>query len=227
MTDGQNTAGGQKQTGVAGQHHSNPQGGLNGQAKRAGDQLADAAQQSKDQAAKTVSALASEAGERVQSYLDQQVVAGADLVEGVSKAMRAAADELAPTLPILASAARSAADNVQNICRNIRNKNADELLSDARDMVRRKPALVFSAAAGLGFLAFRILNAGDTQRRSTSQNMTPLQPSHHTDSFGSTRRAGPTYGSTESFGSTGQAGRTYGGTQSFEPTGQAGRIDGR
>jgi hypothetical protein len=236
MTEGQNSAGRQtgfgQQTGFAGQHDSNTQGGLKGQAKRAGDQLADAAQQAKDQAAKTVSALASEAGERVQSYLDQQVAAGADLVEGVSNAMRVAADELDHTSPMLASAARSAADNVQNVCRNIRNKNADELLSDARDMVRRKPALVFGAAAGLGFLAFRVLNAGVTQRRSTHQNMAPLQPSDDpigsgTGSFGSTAQAGRAFGGTESFGSTGQAGRTPGGTASFEPAGQAGRIHGR
>jgi len=238
MTEGQNLGGRQtrfgQEAGSAGQQHaSHSQGGSKNQGKQAGDQLAGAVQQGKDQVTKTVSALSSEAGERVQSYLDQQVIAGADLVEGVSKAMRVAADELGRTSPMLASAARSAADNVQSVCQNVRNQNADELLSDARDMVRRKPALVFCAAAGLGFLAFRVLNAGAPQRRSASQHRTPLQPSDDPigggpQRFGSTHQTGRPYSGTGPFGSTGQAGCTYGDTgSSFEPSDQKGRIHGR
>jgi hypothetical protein len=231
MTERQNPTGQQtgieQRTGFAGQNDSNTKGELKSQAQGAGDQSAGAEQQAKDRATKTASALASEAGERVHSYLDQQVVAGADLVEGVSNAMRVAANELGRTSPMLASAARRAADSVQNVSRNFKNKNADELLSEARDMVRRKPALVFGAAAGLGFLAFRVLNAG---RRLAPHNLTPLQASEDpiggTQKFASTHQTGRLYSGTGRFGSTDQAGSTYGETGP-EPSTQTGRDQGR
>jgi hypothetical protein len=153
-------------------------------AKQAGAKLVDAAQEIGDHAKDAASSLASEAGDRIQVYMSQQVVAGADLVEGISDAVRVAAGELGRTSPALAGLVRGAADNIQGVSRQVRNKSTEELLASARDIVRRKPALVFGTAAGLGFLAFRLLNAGLTQnapqvrQRPPSREVPwPLQPS--------------------------------------------------
>jgi uncharacterized protein YyaL (SSP411 family) len=182
------------------------QAALKDQAKQAGAKLVDAAQQIGDHAKETASSLASEAGDRIHGYVNQQVVAGADLVERVSDAVRVAAGELHRTSPALAGLVRGAADNIQGVSRHVRNKNTEELLASARDVVRRKPALVFGAAAGLEFLAYRLLNAGLTQSGSLHRQRPPsrevpwpLQPSDQplgrsTDGFDSTHHAGPIHG---------------------------------
>jgi hypothetical protein len=167
--------------------------------------LADAAQQIGGHAKETAKSLASEAGERAQGYANQQIVAAADLVEETSKAIRVAADELGRTSPTLAGLVRGAADNFQSISREVRNKNAEEILASARDIVRRRPALVFGAAAGLGFLAFRLLNAGrpretvQHRERSSEDEHWPLQPSSDPigtapERFASTHQADPIHG---------------------------------
>jgi predicted trehalose synthase len=68
---------------------------LKNQARQAGAKVADAAQHIGASAKETASSLASEAGDHIQGYVNQQVVAGADLVERISSAIKTAADELA------------------------------------------------------------------------------------------------------------------------------------
>jgi hypothetical protein len=176
------------------------QADLKDQARQAGAKLVDAAQEVGDHAKEAASSLASEAGDRIQGYMSQQVVAGADLVEGISDAVRVAAGELGRTSPALAGLVRGAADSIQDVSRQVRNKSTEELLASARDIVRHKPALVFGAAAGLGFLAFRLLNAGMAQstpqhrQRPTSRDVSwPLQPSDQspgTDGLDSANQTG-------------------------------------
>jgi len=95
--------------------------------------------------------------------MDQQVAAGADLAGRVASAIKTAADELDRTSPALSGMVRSGGKKVQDLSHQLRDKSAYEILADSRDFVRRKPALVFGAAAALGFVAYRVLNAGMTQ----------------------------------------------------------------
>jgi ElaB/YqjD/DUF883 family membrane-anchored ribosome-binding protein len=144
---------------------SNPnlKGGLTDQAKQAGASLADTAQRAGDQVREAASSVGSEAQHRFQGYLDQQVAAGADLAGRIAGAITAAADELDRTSPSLGSAVRGAGERVQDMSRQFRDKTADEIVAVTRDLVRRKPALVFGVAAAFGFVAYRVLNAGMTQ----------------------------------------------------------------
>jgi ElaB/YqjD/DUF883 family membrane-anchored ribosome-binding protein len=137
--------------------------GLADRARQASAALAETAQRAGDQAREAASSLGSEAQERLQGYMDQQVVAGADLVGRIAGAINAAADELGRTSPALGSAVRGAGDRVQDLSQQFRDKTADEILANTRDFVRHKPALVFGVAAALGFVAYRVLNAGMTQ----------------------------------------------------------------
>jgi hypothetical protein len=98
------------------------QAALKDQARQAGAKLVDAAQQIGDHAKETASSLASEAGDRIQGYVSQQVVAGADLVEGISDAVRVAAGELGRTSPALAGLVRGAADSIQSVSRQVRRR---------------------------------------------------------------------------------------------------------
>ena len=56
--------------------------------------------------------------------------------------------------------ARSAADQVQGISSAVRDKDIDELLDDARAVVRKSPAVAIGAAAALGFVVARLIQAG-------------------------------------------------------------------
>lgn len=60
--------------------------------------------------------------------------------------------------------ARGAADRVQGFTSAIDEKSVDDLLADAREMVRKSPAAAVGVAAGLGFVVARLLSAGLDQR---------------------------------------------------------------
>jgi ElaB/YqjD/DUF883 family membrane-anchored ribosome-binding protein len=140
--------------------------GLADKARQTGAALTETAQRVGDQARETASSFASDAQQRIHGYMDQQVAAGADLAGRVASAIKTAANELDRTSPALSGMVRGAGEKVQDLSQKFRDKSADELLADTRDFVRRKPALVFGAAAALGFVAYRVLNAGMTQSAS-------------------------------------------------------------
>jgi ElaB/YqjD/DUF883 family membrane-anchored ribosome-binding protein len=143
--------------------------GLADKARQAGATLTQAAQRVGEQAGEAASSLASGTHERLHGYMDQQVTAGADLAGQVANAIKAAADELGRTSPALGGVVRSSGEMVQDLSRQFRDKTAEEVLAETRDFVRRKPALVFGAAAALGFVAYRIFNAGLSQSASPDQ----------------------------------------------------------
>jgi ElaB/YqjD/DUF883 family membrane-anchored ribosome-binding protein len=57
--------------------------------------------------------------------------------------------------------ARKAASAVSGIAEGLKSKEVEQLLHDARDFVRKKPAVAIGAAAAVGFLLTRLLKAGD------------------------------------------------------------------
>lgn len=60
--------------------------------------------------------------------------------------------------------ARSAADQVQGFSSAIDGKSVDDLIAEARDLVRKSPAVAVGVAAGLGFVVARLLTSGLDQR---------------------------------------------------------------
>jgi ElaB/YqjD/DUF883 family membrane-anchored ribosome-binding protein len=57
--------------------------------------------------------------------------------------------------------ARKAADAVSGAASSLQSKDVDELLGDARDFVRKRPAVAIGAAAALGFALTRLLKSSD------------------------------------------------------------------
>lgn len=55
--------------------------------------------------------------------------------------------------------ARTAADQVQGFSASVRDKDLDELLDDAREVVRKSPAVAIGAAAALGFVVARLIQS--------------------------------------------------------------------
>lgn len=61
--------------------------------------------------------------------------------------------------------ARSAAEQVQGFSAAMRDKDLDELVADAREVVRKSPGVAIGAAATLGFVIARLIQSGlDAQR---------------------------------------------------------------
>ncbi|HEU0045134.1 hypothetical protein [Sphingomonas sp.] len=56
--------------------------------------------------------------------------------------------------------ARSAAEQVQGLSSAVKEKDVDELLDDARALVRKSPAAAIGAAAAVGFVVARLIQSG-------------------------------------------------------------------
>jgi len=74
---------------------------------------------------------------------------------------------------------RQAAGSVASFSDLIRYKDVDQLLDDARDLVRKSPAVAIGAAATIGFVIARIAKAGfdaSLTTTPTTGGVTPLDP---------------------------------------------------
>lgn len=56
--------------------------------------------------------------------------------------------------------ARSAADAVANFSQSLQAKQIDDLIDDARDFVKKSPAVAIGTAAAIGFVLARLVKAG-------------------------------------------------------------------
>jgi ElaB/YqjD/DUF883 family membrane-anchored ribosome-binding protein len=54
----------------------------------------------------------------------------------------------------------SAAESVSGFAESLRGKDIDELVEDARELVRKSPGVAIGAAVGLGFILARLAKAG-------------------------------------------------------------------
>lgn len=64
--------------------------------------------------------------------------------------------------------ARSAADAVANFSKSLQSKQVDDLLDEARDFVKKSPAVAIGTAAAIGFVLARLVKAGlDAPARQT------------------------------------------------------------
>jgi len=56
--------------------------------------------------------------------------------------------------------ARSAADAVSNFSQSLQSKQVDDLIGEARDFVKKSPAIAIGTAAAIGFVLARVIKAG-------------------------------------------------------------------
>lgn len=56
--------------------------------------------------------------------------------------------------------ARSAADAVSGFSESLKSKNVDDIVADARDFVKKSPAIAIGTAAALGFVLVRLIKSG-------------------------------------------------------------------
>jgi hypothetical protein len=123
-------------------------------------QVTETAQQAQAQAKDAMADLSSQATANVKDLLNHQVNAGAEFASSVAHSIGCAADDLSRNAPQFAELARGAAHKMDSFAAQVREKSIDDLLQDGSDFARRQPAVVFGAAAIVGFALLRMLKVG-------------------------------------------------------------------
>lgn len=125
---------------------------LRGQAAELGSQAASKANELREQATDQVFAFASQGKDRATEALD-----------GAAKLINDAAAQLEDRLGgAYGGYARQAGDTVAGLANSLRTKEVDQLVDEARDFIKKSPALALGAAAAAGFLMSRMIKAGGT-----------------------------------------------------------------
>jgi hypothetical protein len=135
--------------------------------------IRDGAREMKEQAsnvAESAKGLASQAGEKLLSSVEEQKAAGADFVGGIAGAIRRAANEFDKDVPQAAQYIRRAADQIGTVSDAFRRRDLSQLVADVQGFARKQPTAFLGAAVLAGFAVVRFLKtstagatAGNTQ----------------------------------------------------------------
>jgi hypothetical protein len=99
------------------------------------------------------------AKDAVLSTAEAQKAGGADRLDGLSKAVHEAADDLGHEMPKAASYIHAMADRLGDASASLRNRNIEELVGTVNDFARRQPAASFVGAMVAGFALSRLLKS--------------------------------------------------------------------
>lgn len=122
-----------------------------------GAKAADAKQAIKDGASK----YGAQATDKVRSLADTGKAKAGDSLNQVSKLIDDAAAQVDERLgEQYGDYARSAAGQLSAFSRQIEQKDVEELLDDARQFVRKSPAIAIGIAAAVGFALARVIQSG-------------------------------------------------------------------
>jgi ElaB/YqjD/DUF883 family membrane-anchored ribosome-binding protein len=107
------------------------------------------------------SKFAQQAGERAKSLADESKSRATDALSEFSRMMNDAAGTVDEKLgPDYGKYARSAADSLAGFADTLKGKEVDELFDDARELIRKSPAVAIGTAAALGFVLARLIKSG-------------------------------------------------------------------
>lgn len=104
--------------------------------------------------------VASDAGEKLRTSMNEQKAAGADYVGNVANIIRRTAYEFDADIPQAGQYIRKAAAQLETVSDAMRNKNMSEIVGNVQDFARKQPTAFFGAAVLLGFAAVRFLKSG-------------------------------------------------------------------
>ncbi len=143
----------------------------------AGDDFADKAADLKDEAAKTLSdktaGLREQAGDKARSFALQGKDKATDALDNVVRMVEDAAGTIDDKVgEQYGDYVRRAGETIAGFSSQLRAKDVDELVDDARNVVRQSPTIAIGAAAAVGFLLVRIAKAAATP---------PAEPASPTD----------------------------------------------
>jgi len=104
--------------------------------------------------------LRDQAQTKAREYAEQGKAKATDALDGVSRFFDDTARSLDDQLGAeIGDYVHRAAAAVEGFTETLKQKDVEELLDDARDLVRRNPALAIGAAAAVGFVLVRLLKS--------------------------------------------------------------------
>lgn len=105
--------------------------------------------------------LRAQAGDKVWSFADQGKARATTALESLAKMVNDAAGQVDEKVgPEYGAYARKAADAVSGAAESLQNKSLDEIVEDAKSLVRSSPAVAIGIAAALGFVVARLARSG-------------------------------------------------------------------
>lgn len=128
----------------------------------------------RDKASAKAADLKGQASDKAREYADQGKERAAAGLDSVARMISDSASQIDDKLgAAYGDYARKAGDAVAEFSASLRDKDVEELLDDARDLVRRSPAIAIGAAAAAGFVIARIVKAGSEALEETAKSVTP------------------------------------------------------
>jgi ElaB/YqjD/DUF883 family membrane-anchored ribosome-binding protein len=138
------------------------------------DKLKAEAADLKDKASTKAAEIKDQAADKARTYAEEGKVRASAGLDSVAKMIGDTAGQIDEKLgEAYGDYARRAAEAVSGFSDNLREKEVEELLDDARDLVRRSPALAIGAAAAAGFVIARLIKAGSEVLDETAKSATP------------------------------------------------------
>ena len=105
--------------------------------------------------------VADEAGTRAKSFLSQGLERGSETLTNISTLIDDTVGQIEEKLgPQYAGYARTASETLNRYADRVAQKDPDELVDDARELIRKSPSVALSAAAVIGFGLIRLVKAG-------------------------------------------------------------------
>jgi hypothetical protein len=141
----------------------------------------------KDQARSAVQAVSDEASDlasdlksRALDYAETGKRTGADRLNSFAGAVERAAADIEKDAPETAHFIQKAAQGTQRFSTRLRDRSINDLASDARDIARRQPLLVFGGAVVAGLVIARFLKSSSDRHTTESfgQEPRPYGDSH-------------------------------------------------
>jgi ElaB/YqjD/DUF883 family membrane-anchored ribosome-binding protein len=126
----------------------------------------------KDKASAKAAELKDQYADKARSYAEQGKERASAGLDSVAKMIGDGAGQVDGALgETYGDYVRRAAGAVSDFSDTLRDKDVDELIDDARDLVRRSPAIAIGAAAAAGFVIARIIKAGSETLDQTAKSV--------------------------------------------------------
>ena len=162
----------------------------------------------KDQLKSGVSSLKGQATDKVRAYAEDGKTRATSALSEFSHVMNETAESIDERLgEQYGRYARQAATAVSDFADSLRQKEVDEIYDNAREFVRKSPAVAIGAAAAVGFALVRLIKSGipEDQGGTTTTGAGDTTTTTGTGTTGSTASGSGTTGSS---GTTGTGGIT-------------------
>ena len=135
-------------------------------------------------------ALKGQATAKAREYAEQGKAKATDTLDGLTRFFGDTASALDKQLgPDVGEYAQRAADAVAGFTETLKQKDVEDLLDDAREAVRRNPAIAIGAAAAVGFVLVRLLKSASPAEETQTAQATPPRTSKAPRAKSSTPKA--------------------------------------